>query len=79
MYLKAYIQNLIKNGHVVTEKSKVSFLYVNDLGLRSRNDLDYSISVCIYEFSGHRLQLFLNNSLLFYFIVKVTKSDLAVK
>ena len=22
MYLKAYIQNLVKNGHVVSEKSK---------------------------------------------------------
>ena len=25
MYLKAYIQNLVENGHVVSEKSKSSF------------------------------------------------------
>ena len=39
MYLKAYIQNLVKNGPVVSEKSKFQFSYVNGIGPRSRNDL----------------------------------------
>ena len=39
MYLKAYEQNLVKNGQVVSEKSKFLFSYVNDIGPRSRNYL----------------------------------------
>ena len=34
-----YIQNLVKNGPVVSEKSKFYFSYVNGLGPRSRNAL----------------------------------------
>ena len=37
MYLKAYIQNLVANDQMVSEKSIFLFSYVNDLGL----DLDY--------------------------------------
>ena len=44
MYSKAYIQNLVKKGPVVSEKSKFQFSYVNDLGPRSRNDLDLQYS-----------------------------------
>ena len=44
MYLIADIQNLVKNGPVVSEKSKFQFLNVNDLGPRSRNDLDLQYS-----------------------------------
>ena len=40
MYLKAYIQNLVKNDPVVSEKNKFSLSYVNDLGPRARDDLD---------------------------------------
>ena len=40
MYLKAYIQNLVKNDSVVSEKNKFLFSYVNDLGPRARDDLD---------------------------------------
>ena len=40
MYLIVDIQNLVKNGPVVSEKSKFQFSNVNDLGPRSRNDLD---------------------------------------
>ena len=40
MYLKAYIQNLVKNNPVISEKSMFSFSYINGLGQRSRNDLD---------------------------------------
>ena len=37
--LKAFIQNLVQNGTVVSEKIRFEFLYVHDLGPRSRNDL----------------------------------------
>ena len=44
MYLIADKQNLIKNGQVVSEKSKFQFSNVNDLGPRSINDLDLQCS-----------------------------------
>ena len=44
MYLKAFIQNLVQNGSVLTEKIRFEFLYVHDLGPRSRNDLDLQYS-----------------------------------
>ena len=44
MYLKAFIQNLIQNGSVVSEKIWFEFLYVHDLGPRSSNDLDLQYS-----------------------------------
>ena len=44
MYLIADIQNLVKNGPVVSEKSKFQFSNVNDLGPRSRDDLDLQYS-----------------------------------
>ena len=40
LYLKAFIQNLVQNDSVVSEKIRFEFLYVHDLGPRSRNDLD---------------------------------------
>ena len=42
--LKAFIQNLVQNGSVVSEKIWFEFLYVHDLGPRSRNDLDLQYS-----------------------------------
>ena len=39
LYLKAFIQNLVQIGTVVSEKIRFEFLYVHDLGPRSRNDL----------------------------------------
>ena len=44
MYLIADIQNLVKNGPVVSEKSKFQFSNVNVLGPRSRDDLDLQYS-----------------------------------
>ena len=44
LYLKAFIQNLVQNGTVVSEKIWFEFLYVHDLGPRSRNDLDLQFS-----------------------------------
>ena len=40
MYLKAFIKNLVQIGTVAYEKIWFDFLYVHDLGSRSRNDLD---------------------------------------
>ena len=44
MYLLTDIQNLVKIGLVVSEKSKFQFSNVNDLGPRSRNDIDLQYS-----------------------------------
>ena len=41
---KLFIQNLVQNGLVVSEKFWFEFLYVHDLGPRSRNDLDLQYS-----------------------------------
>ena len=42
--MKAFMQNLVKNDTVVSEKISFEFLYVHDLGPRSRNDLDLQYS-----------------------------------
>ena len=44
LYLKAFIKNLVQIGTVVSEKIWFEFLYVHDLGPRSRNDLDLQYS-----------------------------------
>ena len=44
LYLKAIIKNLVQIGTVVSEKMWFEFLYVHDLGPRSRNDLDLQYS-----------------------------------
>ena len=50
MYLKAFILNFVQIGTVVSEKIQFEFLYVHDLGPRSRNDLDFQYShVFIYS------------------------------
>ena len=44
LYLKAFIHNLVYIGTVVSEKIGFEFLYVHDLGPRSRNDIDLQYS-----------------------------------
>ena len=44
LYLKAFIKKLVQIGKVVSEKIRFQFLYVHDLGPRSRNDLDLQYS-----------------------------------
>ena len=39
-----FIKNLVQMGTVVSEKIRFEFLYVHDLGPRSRNDLDLQYS-----------------------------------
>ena len=60
VYLKAFIQNLVQIGTVVSEKIWFEFLYVQDLEPRSRNDLDLQYSHtfinsirCLLQLSGH--------------------------
>ena len=42
--MKAFIKNLVQIGKVVSEKIQFEFLYVHDLGQRSRNYLDLQYS-----------------------------------
>ena len=64
LYLKALIKNLVQIGKVVSKKIWFEFLYVHNLGPKSRNDLDlqysqtfiYSIRCPSYQLSGHWLQ-----------------------
>ena len=42
--LKAFIKKLVQIGKVVSEEIRFEFLYVHDLGPRSRNDLDLKYS-----------------------------------
>ena len=41
---ESFHTSLVQNGTVVSEKIRLEFLYVHDLGLRSRNDLDLQYS-----------------------------------
>ena len=43
-YLKAFIKNLVQIGTEVSETIQFEFLYIHDLGPRSRNDLDLQYS-----------------------------------
>ena len=90
MYLKSYIQNLFKNDLVVSEKNKFLFSYVNDLGPRTRNDIDfkysytfiYSIS-CLHPptFRSQATNVSEKSTVFIFSYTKtyVTKFDLAVK
>ena len=50
LYLTAFIQNLVQIGTVVSEKIQFDFLYVHNLGPRSKNDLDLQYShIFIYS------------------------------
>ena len=43
--MKAFIKNLVQIGTVASEKIWFEFLYVHDLGPRSRNDLGLQYSL----------------------------------
>ena len=50
LYKKAFVQILVQIGIVVSEKILFKFLYVHDLGPRSRNDLDLQyLHIFIYS------------------------------
>ena len=90
LYLTAFIQNLVQIATVVSETIQFEFLYVHDLGARSRNDLDLQYShIFIYSIRCLLLLPFSSlaaivseKSTVFPFSygnVLVTKFDLAVK
>ena len=90
MYLKAFIQSLVLNGTVVSEKNQFEFLYVHDLGPRSRNDLDLQYSHifinsirCLLLLTFRSLAAIVSEkSTVFTFSYRkayVTKFDLAIK
>ena len=81
---------MVQNGSVVSEKIRFEFLYVHDLGSRSRNDLDLQYShTFIKSFSCLYLPAFRSQasivsekSTVFTFSYRkaeVSKFDLAVK
>ena len=50
LYLKAFIQSLVQISTVDSEIFQFKFLYIHDLGPRSRNDLDLQYShIFIYS------------------------------
>ena len=90
LYLKDVIKNLVQNGIVVSEKIRFDFLYVHDLGPRSRNDpdLQYSLTFinsikCLLLPTFRTLAAIVSEIFTIftfsYGIAKVTKFDLAVK
>ena len=80
---------MVNNIHVVSEKSKFQFSYVNDLWSRSGmtfgQGLEMTLTfntylpsltqlvVCIYQLSGHRLQKFLKSPLFSLFPIEKPK------
>ena len=65
MYQKAYTQNLVKKGQVVSEKTSFNFDKLMTLGGQSQEMtltlnahilLSTDLAVCIYLCSGHGLQ-----------------------
>ena len=90
LYLKAFIQNLVQNGPVVSKKIWFECLYVHDLGPRSRNDLDLQYSHtfmksirCLYlPTFRSQASMVSEKSIVFTFSYRkalVSKFDLAVK
>ena len=90
LYLKAFIQYLVQNGTVVSEKIWFEFLYVHDFGPRSRNDLDLQYSLafinlirCLLLPTFRSLAAIVSEkSTVFTFSYRkaqVTKFDLAIK
>ena len=90
MYLKAFIQSFGQIGTVVSEKIQFEFLYVHDLGPRSRNDHDlqyshifiYSIRCLLLLAFRSMVAIVSEKSTVFTFSYRkalVSKFDLAVK
>ena len=90
LLLKAFIKNLVQIGTIVSEKIWFEFLYVHDLGQRSRNDHDLQYShTFIYSIRCLLLQTFRSlaaivyeKSTVFTFSYRkaqVSKFDLALK
>ena len=87
---ESFHKNLVQIGTVVSEKIQIEFLYVHDLGPRSRNELDLQYShTFIYSIRCLVLRTFRSLALIVsekstvltfsYRKAQVTKFDLAVK
>ena len=81
---ESFHKNLVQIGKVVSEKIWFEFLYVHDLGPRSKNDLDLQYSHIFIKSISLRSQAAIvsERSTFFTFTyskAKVTKFDLAVK
>ena len=87
---ESFHKNSVQIGKVVSEKIQFEFLYVHDLGPRSRNDLDlqyshffiYSIRCLLLLNFRSLVAIVAKKSTVFTFSyrkAKVTKFDLAVK
>ena len=90
LYLKAFMQNLVQIGTVVSEQIQFECLYVHDLGPRSRNDLDlqcshifiYSIRCLVLTPFRSLVAIISENFIVYTFSnrkAQVTKFDLAFK
>ena len=88
LYLKVFIQNLLQNSSVVSEKIRFKFLYVHDLGARSRHDLDLQYShtflksfSCLYlpTFRSQASIVSEKSTVFTFSYRKVSKFDLVLK
>ena len=83
LYLKAFIQSLVQINTVFSENIRFEFLYVHDLGPRSRNGLDLQYShifiksICLRSLAAIVSEIPLFS--LFPIEKPVIKFDLAVK
>ena len=84
LVLEVFIQSLVQINTVVSEKIRFDFLYVHNLGPRSRNDLDLQYShifiesICLRSLAAMVSE---KSTVLTFSYRKafVTKFDLAVK
>ena len=76
LYLKAFIQNLVQIGTVVSEKIQFEFLFQSHemtLTFNTHISSYIQLDVCSYYLSGHWLQLFLKNPLFSLFPIEKPK------
>ena len=79
LYLKAFIQNFVQNGIVVSGKSGLNFFMYTTLGEGQEMTLTFNthipsyiqLDVCSYQFSGHWLLYFLKNPLFSLFPIEM--------
>ena len=88
--MKAFLQNLVQSCTEDSEKIRFSFMYVHDLGPRSRNDLDVQYSLtfmksirCLLLPAFRSLAAIVSEKSTFFTFsfgkAQVAKLDLAVK
>ena len=79
LYIKAYLENLLHNGPVVSEKKQFCFSSVNDLEPKCDLDIEY-LNTFIQSITYMHLPTSRSQTAMFSFFEKlVSKFDLAVK